>query len=267
MYNIFAPNSRIGASVFRRLFVAADVAPVHQIRSELHQPAQYPCIRRDFVDANIQCSGKTSHESHRAFDDSEPALPTSSCVSVPGCPAQESPVLQSRRGIQCPSTHGAPFQNHHEHPVSCVANSHHVPSRRTCTMTCKVDVCSCALCVRFQSVVLAHECFLPAELPSSTLVSPSSMSSSSVSPFNSTSFTALFALNALSHSDCFSQRSPNCGLTFLLAWTCLPRSLLLPSKCWFAAVKRHLLPLFPSVCDLIDCVNFHGLVLNWRSGT
>ena len=57
------------------LSVAADVTPVHQIRSELHKPAQYPCIRWDF-DANtmlqrsFQCSGLTSHESHRAFGDS-----------------------------------------------------------------------------------------------------------------------------------------------------------------------------------------------------
>ena len=62
-------------SVYRRLSVAADVAPVHQIRSELHQPAQSRCIRRDsgsnaMLQRSFQCSGLTSHESHRAFDDS-----------------------------------------------------------------------------------------------------------------------------------------------------------------------------------------------------
>ena len=58
-------------SVYRHLSGATDVTPVHQIRSELHQPAQYPCIKWDF-DANtmLQCSGLTSHDSHRAFDDS-----------------------------------------------------------------------------------------------------------------------------------------------------------------------------------------------------
>ena len=51
-------------AVYRRLPVAADVAPVHQIRSELHQPAQYPCIRRDF-DARtmLQCSFQCSDQS------------------------------------------------------------------------------------------------------------------------------------------------------------------------------------------------------------
>ena len=59
MHKIFSPNSRIGAlslrpcnvCVYRRLSVAADVAPVHQIRSELHQPAQYPCVGQDSAPA------------------------------------------------------------------------------------------------------------------------------------------------------------------------------------------------------------------------
>ena len=43
--------------VYRRLSVTADVAPVHQMRSELNQPAQYPCSRRDFhANTMLQCS-------------------------------------------------------------------------------------------------------------------------------------------------------------------------------------------------------------------
>ena len=41
-----------------------------------------------------------------------------------------------------------------------VASSHHVPSHTTCTMICMVDVWSCALGVRGQSVRLGHETFL-----------------------------------------------------------------------------------------------------------
>ena len=39
-------------------------------------------------------------------------------------------------------------------------------------------------------------------------------------------------------------------LRFQLAWTCLPRSLLLPSKSWVVAVERDSLPLLSSVCNL-----------------
>ena len=48
-------------SVCRRLSVAAEVALVHQIRSELNHPARYSCVRRDF-DANtmLQCSFQSS---------------------------------------------------------------------------------------------------------------------------------------------------------------------------------------------------------------
>ena len=121
-------------------------------------------------------------------------------------------------------------------------------------MISTVDVWSCAL-----HAVLDHECFSPAHSRRQIWVSPSSMSSSSVSPSNS----------HFSHST-------HCGtrvgihnahhvvvLRFLLAWTCLPRSLVLP----FAGVKRHLFPSFSPVCNLIDCVNFNGFVFDWRTGT
>ena len=39
----------------RCLSVAADVAPVHQVCSNLHQPAQYPCVGRD-SDVPVQLS-------------------------------------------------------------------------------------------------------------------------------------------------------------------------------------------------------------------
>ena len=58
----------------RRLSVAADVTPVHQVRSKFHQSAQYPCIRRDsgscaMLQRSFQCSGLTSNESNRTYDD------------------------------------------------------------------------------------------------------------------------------------------------------------------------------------------------------
>ena len=75
---------------------------------------------------------------------------------------KESPVLQipSHREILNPLTHGAPVPKHLEHLISCAANSHHVPSRRTYTMICMVDV-RCALGGRGQSVGLGQECSLP----------------------------------------------------------------------------------------------------------
>ena len=45
--------SALFPSVCRRLSVAADVTPVQQIRSELHQPAQCPCIWRTWT--RIRC--------------------------------------------------------------------------------------------------------------------------------------------------------------------------------------------------------------------
>ena len=47
------------------------------------------------------------------------------------------PVLQIpfHQGIHCPSTQREPLPNHLEHPISCAANSHHVPSHSTCTLT------------------------------------------------------------------------------------------------------------------------------------
>ena len=58
----------------RRLSVAADVAPVHQVRTKLHQPALYPCVGRDsgpnaMLERSFQCSGLTGNESYRTFDD------------------------------------------------------------------------------------------------------------------------------------------------------------------------------------------------------
>ena len=58
----------------RRPSVAADVAPVHQVRSIFHQRAQHPCVGRDFgscamLQRSFQCSGLTGHESYRTFDD------------------------------------------------------------------------------------------------------------------------------------------------------------------------------------------------------
>ena len=53
-------------------------------------------------------------------------------------------------------------------------------------------------------------------------------------------------------------------LRFQLAWTCLPRSPLLPSKSWAVAVERDSPPSLSSVCDLIDCINLHGRVHDGR---
>ena len=44
-----------------------------------------------------------------------------------------------------------------------------------------------------------------------------------------------------------------CSVVPKLPWTCLPRSLLLPSKSWVAAVERNSFPLLSSICNLIDC--------------
>ena len=87
--------------------------------------------------------------------------------------------------------------------------------------------------------------FLTCALPSSGPVSPSSMFSSSVAPFNSTSFTSLFRTQCTAaHTLAFSAHHV-VVLRFLLAWTCLPLSC-------------HLLPVFSSVCNLIGCDNFYG---------
>ena len=55
LYKIFSPNSRIGVLSFRPCNVCVGVFRslplVHQIRSELHLPTQYPCI-----DAPVQRS-------------------------------------------------------------------------------------------------------------------------------------------------------------------------------------------------------------------
>ena len=52
----------------------------------------------------------------------------------------------------------------------------------------------------------------------------------------------------------FHSAHPIAVLRFQFAWTCLPRSLLLPSKSWVAAVERNSFPLLSSICNLIDCV-------------
>ena len=159
--------------------------------------------------------------------------------------------------------HWALHPNCLEHPISCAANSHHVPSHRTCNMICTVDVCSCALDIRLQSVALGHECFSPAHSRRRIQSLSVFHVSSSVSPFDH-----------FSHST--HCRHTRIGihnahhvvvLRFLLVWTCLLRPLLLPPKFWFAAVKFNLLLLFSAACNLIDCVNVHGLVLDWRSRT
>ena len=73
------------------LSVPADVTPVHQVHSKLHQPAEYPCVGRDSgpyaelqcglqcpglasneppaETGSFQCSGLTSNEPHCTFDD------------------------------------------------------------------------------------------------------------------------------------------------------------------------------------------------------
>ena len=91
-------------SVQRCLSVAADVAPVHQVRSEIHQPAQYPCVGRDSgPDAMLQRSLQCSSLSHCTFDDPvglvftqlvvspEPGFPLGDLVRVPS-PVPQSPV-------------------------------------------------------------------------------------------------------------------------------------------------------------------------------
>ena len=61
-------------SAQRRLPVPPDVAPVHHVRGELHQPAQYPRTRQDpganaVLQRNHQCSVLACHKPHRALDD------------------------------------------------------------------------------------------------------------------------------------------------------------------------------------------------------
>ena len=74
-------------------------------------------------------------------------------------------------------------------------------------------MCGHVLLVFFDSVLAWVTDVLTCAISSSNPVSPSSVSSSSVSPCNSTSVSSLIAPSALSHPGCFSQRSPNCGLT------------------------------------------------------
>ena len=170
----------------------------------------------------------------------EPASPTSSCVSVHGWPAQETLVLH----IHNPWTRGAPLPNHLEDLISCAASSHHVPSCRTGTMICIVDVWSCALGVRGQSVGPGHECSLPVHSRHQIPSQPSFMSSSSVSPFNSVSFPSRFTLNTPSHfatlTKWWSYGFSLLGLVFHSHSSCHKKS-------WFAAIERDSLPFSSSI--------------------
>ena len=137
-----------------------------------------------------------------------------------------------------------------EHPISCAASSHHVPSHRTCTMICVVGVSSCALCVRWQSVVLGHECFSPAH------------SRRRLRPCRPSRRSTQCHSHHFSHLTLRRTSTDILGahhvvvLRFLLAWTCLPRS-----KNWFAAVKGNLLPLYSSVCNRLLASTSVGLYL------
>ena len=87
---------------------------------------------------------------------------------------------------------------------------------------------------------------------------------SSVSPFNSSPLSSFVALNTLSHSRRFSQRSQSCGLT-VSARLDLSSTLTLPAvKKLAAATERDSLPSLSSVCNLIDCINLHGRVHDGR---
>ena len=105
--------------------------------------------------------------------------------------------------------------------------------------------------------------FLACALPSSNPIFPSSMSSSSPRS------TRLHSRR----SSCSTRRRilvvfhsahPIAALRFQLAWTCLPRSPLLPSKSWAVSVARDSPCRLSSICDLIDCINLHGRVHDGR---
>ena len=140
------------------------------------------------------------------------------------------PTLSER--IRCPLTHGAPLPNHLEHRISCAVRSHHVPSRRTCTMICMVGVWSCALGVRGQSVGLGHRMFLTCGLLSSNPISlVLHVLIVRLTKQLDIVLITFRTQRTLSRSGCFSRRSSKLrsyGSSF--AWTCLPRSLLVPSK-------------------------------------
>ena len=114
-----------------------------------------------------------------------------------------------------------------------------VPSRKTCTMICMVDVWSCALGVRGQSVGLGHErsstVHFRHRVPSPCPSCPRRLSRR---------FTQCHSHRCSHSTHCrtlggLHNTAQNVVLRFQFAWTCLPRSLLLPSKNWFAAVVRN----------------------------
>ena len=103
-----------------------------------------------------------------------------------------------------PLTHGAHLPSLLEDLISCAVSSHRVPSHRTCAMICN-DRC----------VVMCSWCSLTVGLPGSRMFVTCALPSSRLTILHVlvVRLSSLFATNALSHSDCFSQRSPNCGLT------------------------------------------------------
>ena len=145
-----------------------------------------------------------------------------------------------------------------EHPTSCAVRSRLVPSHRTCTMICTVDVCSCALGVRGQSVDLCRECSSPVHsLHPQCLHRPSHRSTRNCS--RHLSYSTHCHIHVVFHS-----AHPIAVKRLQFAWTCLPRSFLLLSKSWAVAAERDSLPSLPSVCNLIDCINLHRRVRDWR---
>ena len=181
----------------------------------------------------------------------EPALPTSSCVS-------------SLQGTHSPWTHRALLRSRLERPIFCAMNSHHVPS---CTMICVVDVWSCALGVLWQSVGLGPGWFSPAHsrhrISSTRPPCPGRPSHRSTQRQSHHFWHSTYCHTLV----VFHGAHQIAVWRFQFACTCLPRSLLLPSKSWVVAVERDSLPLLSSVCNLIDCINLHGLVLDWRDCT
>ena len=163
------------------------------------------------------------------------------------------------RGSRNPLTHSAPLPNRLEHPISC-ASSSHPHSHRACTMISMVDVRSCALGVRWQSVGLCHECSSPAHsrhrIPSLRPPCPHP----SVSPLNSNVIPIAF----------HTQRTValRLALTMLTKMRSYGFSSLRPvfhAHC--SAVECNSHPSLSSFCNLNDYVNLHGLVLGWRGCT
>ena len=80
MCKIFSPNSRDGVLTHRPgslslgVFLSLPMSHVFIGYAANSQPTQYPCVGRDsdpntMLHCCFQCSGLTSHESHRASDD------------------------------------------------------------------------------------------------------------------------------------------------------------------------------------------------------